>query len=437
MEEKVHTGLTYGVEDKPDLGTTIVLGFQNVITAFGGLVAVPLIIAGIAGFGVEDTAYMVSAALLASGIVSIIQSKGFGPKWFRVGAGLPTIMGTDFAFVAPAASVIGAGGITAYFGGTMLGALLEVGLSYFVKPLLKFFPPVVTGSVISLMGMTLMSVAMGWAGGGFGSEDFGSPMNIGIAVLVFLAIALINHYGPSRIAPAAVLIGAAIGYVVCIPLGLVDFGQVVAAEWFAFPQFFKFGVPDFKLEYAIPFVSGYLVTVIETVGVMQTLGAVTETKLSDERIAAGVRADGFGSFIAPFIGSGPAATFSQNAGLIPLTRNASRKVAIMGGIIMIVMSLFPKFATLISIMPLPVLGGAGILMFGTVAAAGVQSLSRVEFNNRNMIIVASALGIGLGVSFVPDTVAQLPGILSGLFSSGISAGTIVALVLNIILKEKA
>ena len=120
MEEKVHTGLTYGVEDKPDLGTTIVLGFQNVITAFGGLVAVPLIIAGIAGFGVEDTAYMVSAALLASGIVSIIQSKGFGPKWFRVGAGLPTIMGTDFAFVAPAAAVIGAGGITAYFGGTML-----------------------------------------------------------------------------------------------------------------------------------------------------------------------------------------------------------------------------------------------------------------------------------------------------------------------------
>ena len=170
---------------------------------------------------------------------------------------------------------------------------------------------------------------------------------------------------------------------------------------------------------------------------MQTLGAVTETKLTDERIAAGVRADGFGSFIAPFIGSGPAATFSQNAGLIPLTRNASRKVAIMGGIIMIVMSLFPKFATLISIMPQPVLGGAGILMFGTVAAAGVQSLSRVEFNNRNMIIVASALGVGLGVSFVPDTVAQLPGILSGLFSSGISAGTIVALVLNIILKEKA
>lgn len=193
MEEKVHSGLTYGVEDKPDLGTTIVLGFQNVITAFGGLVAVPLIIAGIAGFGVKDTAYMVSAALLASGIVSIIQSKGFGPKWFRVGAGLPTIMGTDFAFVAPAASVIGAGGITAYFGGTMLGALLEVGLSYFVKPLLKFFPPVVTGSVISLMGMTLMSVAMGWAGGGFGSEDFGNPMNIGIAVLVFLVIALINH----------------------------------------------------------------------------------------------------------------------------------------------------------------------------------------------------------------------------------------------------
>lgn len=436
MEEIKSTGLVYGIEDKPDLGTTIVLGFQNVITAFGGLVAVPLIIAGIAGFGVEDTAYMVSAALLASGVVSIIQSKGFGPKWFRVGAGMPTIMGTDFAFVAPAASVIGAGGILAYFGGTMMGSLLEIILSYFVKPLMKFFPPVVTGSVISLMGMTLMSVAMGWAGGGFGSENFGDPLNIGIAAFVFLIIALINHYGSNRISPAAVLIGAIIGYILCISFGLVDFSQVSDAKWFAFPQLFKFGVPTFRWEYALPFVSGYLVTIIETVGVMQTLGAVTETKLTDERIAAGVRADGFGSFIAPFMGSGPAATFSQNAGLIPLTRNASRTVAIMGGVIMIVMSLFPKFATLISIMPLPVLGGAGILMFGTVAAAGVQSLSRVTFDNRNMIIVASALGIGLGVSFVPATVAQLPGILSGLFSSGISAGTIVALLLNIILKEK-
>lgn len=430
-----NTDLIYGVEDSPDLVTTTVLGFQNVITSFGGLVAVPLIIAGMAGFGIADTAYLVSAALLVSGIVSIIQSKGFGPKVFRVGAGLPTIMGTDFAFVGPAASVIATGGIAAYFGGTMLASLLELGMSYFIKPLMKFFPPVVTGSVITLMGMTLMSVAMEWAAGGVGSATYGAPINLAITAIVFLIIVLINHYAGKKFAPVAVLLGATIGYIICIPFGMVDFQQVSDANWFALPQIFKYGI-SFKLEYALPFLTGYLVTIIETVGVMQTLGQVTKTELKDEDIAAGVRADAVGSWIGPVFGSGPTATFSQNAGLIPMTKNASRKVAIAAGFIMILMSLFPKIATLVSIMPMPVLGGAGLLMFGNVAAAGIQSLSRVKFDNRNMLICAGAIAVGLGVSFRPEVTAGLPGFLSGLFSSGISAGTIVALVLNIILKEK-
>ena len=429
--------LNYGIDDTPDFVTTVVLGFQNVLTAFGGLVAVPLVIAGIAGFGVADTAYMISAALLVSGIVSIIQSKGLGPKRFRVGAGIPTIMGTDFGFVGPANAVINTmgGGIAGYLGGTMMGALLEVGLSFFVKPLMKFFPPVVTGSVIALMGMTLMPVAFEWVGGGVGSANFGDPFNLIIASFVFLIVLGINHYGSKRIAPAAVLLGIVIGYLVCIPLGMVDFSQVAQAQWFAFPQLFKFGI-NFDLKFAIPFVAGYLVTIIETVGVMQTIGEVTQTKLSDEDIANGVRADGVGSFIGPALGSGPVATFSQNAGLIPLTRNASRSVAIAAGVILMLMSFFPKFATLVSIMPMPVLGGAGILMFGTVAGAGIKSLSRVKMNNRNLLIVSSAIGVGLGVAFRPEVVAGLPGILGGLFSSGISAGTIVALVLNILLKEE-
>ncbi|MER2294911.1 MAG: nucleobase:cation symporter-2 family protein [Desemzia incerta] len=429
--------LNYGIEDTPDFVTTVVLGFQNVLTAFGGLVAVPLVIAGIAGFGITDTAYMISAALLVSGIVSIIQSKGFGPKKFRVGAGIPTIMGTDFGFVGPANAVINTmgGGIAGYLGGTMMGALLEIGLSFFVKPLMKFFPPVVTGSVIALMGMTLMPVAFEWVGGGVGAANFGDPFNLIIASFVFLIVLGINHYGSKRIAPAAVLLGIVIGYLVCIPLGMVDFSQVAQAQWFAFPQLFKFGI-NFDLKFAIPFVAGYLVTIIETVGVMQTIGEVTQTKLSDEDIANGVRADGVGSFIGPALGSGPVATFSQNAGLIPLTRNASRSVAIAAGVILMLMSFFPKFATLVSIMPMPVLGGAGILMFGTVAGAGIKSLSRVKMNNRNLLIVSSAIGVGLGIAFRPEVVAGLPGILGGLFSSGISAGTIVALVLNILLKEE-
>lgn len=433
---KPESTLIYQVDDKPGFVLMTLLGFQNILTAFGGIVAVPLVISGMAGFGVADTSYMISAALLGSGVVSIIQSKGIGPKWFRVGAGLPTIMGTDFGFVGPANAVINTmgGGIAGYFGGTMMGAVLEIILSYFIKPLMKFFPPVVTGTVISLMGLTLMPVAFDWVAGGVGAANYGSPLNLAIATIVFLLIVLLNHYGSVKIGPAAVLIGIVSGYVMCIPLGMVDFNQVAHANWFAMPQLFKYGV-NFDLKFAIPFISGYLVTVIETVGVMQTIGAVTETELTDEDIANGVRADGVGSFIGPALGSGPVATFSQNAGLIPLTRNASRSVAITAGVLLMAMSFLPKFATLVSIMPMAVLGGAGVLMFGNVAASGVKSLSRVNFDNRNLVIVAAGLGVGLGVSFRPEIVAGLPGILGGLFSSGISAGTIVTLVLNIILKE--
>lgn len=427
--------LRYHVEDRPQVGETILLGFQNVITSFGGLVAVPILIGSMANSSIEEIAYLISAALFVSGLVSIIQSKGFGPRWFRVGAGLPTIMGTDFAFIGPAASVIALGGIPAYFGGSMLASLLEIVMSYFVKPLMKYFPPVVTGSVITLLGATLMSAAMDWVAGGAGAEDYGSPLNLLIAVGVFLLVVLINHYAPSKFSSYAVLIGMAIGYLVCIPLDMVDLAKVGEAAWISLPSFNKIGI-DFNPSYAIPFLSGYLVTVIETVGVMQTLGQVTQTELTDDQVAAGVRADGFGSFIAPLFGSGPAATFSQNAGLIPLTRNASRIVALVAGLIMILLSMSPKLATIISVMPLPILGGAGILMFGTVAAAGIQSLSRVEFNTRSLIIIASSVGVGLGVSFRPEITSQLPSFLAGLFSSGISAGTIVALLLNLILKDQ-
>lgn len=436
IEQRESMALEYRLEDSPPMGTSLLLGFQNIVTAFGGIIAVPLVLAGMAGFGVADTAYLVSAALLSSGICSLIQSRGVGKEPFKVGSGLPTIMGTNFGFVSPANAIINTmgGGMPAYFGASMLGALLATFLSNFIKPLMKFFPPVVTGSVISLMGMTLMPVAFDWVGGGAGAKDYGSSLNFVIALVVFLIIALLNHYGKGLVSNASVLIGIVIGYLICIPLGMVDFSQVAKASWFELPHIFKFGV-DFNPKYVVPFLTAYLVAIIETVGVVKVIGEVTETKLRDEDIANGVRADAIGSFISPIIGSGPVATFSQNAGLIPLTRCASRKVAMVAGGMLVVMSLFPKISTLVSIMPQPVLGGAGILMFGTVAAAGIKSLSQVKMTNRNMIIIASSMAFGLGITMRPDVVAQLPGFLGALFSSGISAGTIVALLLNIILKE--
>ena len=435
--KKTTTRLSYAIGDKPGLFTAIILGFQNILTAFSGIIAVPLIIAGIAGCGVEDTAYMVSAALLASGIASIIQSWGFGPKRFRVGVGLPTVMGTDFGFVPPANTIINTmgGGLPGYFGASILGAVFEFVLSFFVKPLMKIFTPVVTGTVIALMGMSMMPVAFDWIGGGVGNAEYGNPKFLFVALVVFMVILLLNRYAKGMVNTAAVMIGIVVGYVICIPLGYVDFSQVTNAGWIQLPEIARFGI-DFNPKFVVPFIAGYLVTVIETVGVMETLGEVTETKLTDDDIVAGVRADAVSSFIGPFVGSGPAQTFSQNVGLIPLTKCASRYVAVITGALLILMSLLPKFSTIVSIMPSFVLGGAGIIMFGTVAISGIKTLSKVKFTNRNLLIIASSLGIGLGVTFRPDVVAQLPGILSSLFGSGISAGTIVALLLTLILKDE-
>ncbi|MDR1378799.1 MAG: purine permease [Synergistaceae bacterium] len=443
--------LNYRLEDKPPFLTTCLLGFQNIVTAFGGIVAVPFVLSGFAGLNVHETSYLISAALLCSGIVSIIQSRGIFKKPFRVGTGMPTVMGTDFGFVPPAYTIINTmgGGMAGYFGASMLGALLEIFLSYFVKPLMKFFPQVVTGTVITLIGVTIMPVAFDWVGGGVGSPNYGAPINIMLATFVFLVAILLNRYGKGIISNASILIGIVVGYLISIPLDLVDFSQVAAAEWFAMPQVFRYGV-DFNPKFVIPFIAGYLVTVIETVGVVQSIGNMTQSEMTDEIIADGVRADGFGSLISPILGSGPVATFSQNAGLIPLTKCASRSVAIAAGVMLVILSLFPKLATVVSIMPPPVLGGVGVLMFGTVASAGVQSLSEVKFNNRNMLIIASAIGIGLGVTMRPELISSLPetieswpamvkglpGIVKALFSSGISAGTIVAFILNILLKEE-
>lgn len=448
---KKTTNLLYQMEDKPSFGISLLLAFQNIVTALGGIIAVPLIIASVAKANVSDTAFLVSATLLASGITTAIQAKGIGPKSLRVGAGIPMVMGTDFTFVGPGIQVITAGGgLGAYFGATIMGSFIEMFLSRFLKHILKFFPPVVTGTVVTLIGTTLIPVAIDWAAGGFGAKDYGSVRNVTIAIIVLMIIVLLNMYGKGLLSSASILIGMTIGYIVCIPLGMVPLEEIGKASWIELPKIFKFGV-DFSPKWVVPFIAAYLVTTIETVGVIKAVGEASERNLSDEQLSAGIMADGVGSFMAGFLGSGPNTSFSQNVGLIPLTKVASSYVAFIAGIMLFVIGLLPKFSTIISIMPPSVLGGAGIIMFGVVGASGIKTLSRVKMTNRNLLIIAVALGIGLGVAFRPEFIPDLQGFFKDLnapkfvvslssfvesvFHSGISAGTVTALFLNIILKE--
>ncbi|RKI50757.1 purine permease [Clostridium paraputrificum] len=422
--------LLYGINDKPKLATQILLGFQNIFAAFGGIIAVPLVISSALGLDGATSTAVLSATILASGIATIIQSKGIG----RIGARVPCIMGTDFTFVSPAITVGSVAGLPGIIGTTILGSIVEVVLSFFIKPLMKLFPPLVTGTVVCLIGLTLIPVSMDWAAGGVGAADYGSLRNVVIAMTVLVITLLLNRYGKGMVSTASVLIGMVVGYIICIPFGMVDFSLVNEAKWFALPNIFEYGV-NFDFKNVIAFIPAYIVTTIETVGCLATICQVSKIKADDKIIGRGVLSDGIGSAMAGVLGTFPNTTFSQNVGLIPLTRNASRSVAIMAGILLVGLGFFPKFAALINIMPQPVLGGVGIVMFGTIAAAGIRTLSTVEINNRNLLIIATSIGLGLGVTFRPDFIANLPEGLRMIFASGISTGTIVALVLNKVLKE--
>lgn len=422
--------LTYGVDDNPTLVKKILFGLQHIFAAFGGIVVVPLVIASALGFDAKITTTLISATILASGIATIIQARGFG----AIGSRVACIMGTDFTFVSPAISVGTVLGLPGIIGATILGAFFEIILSYFIKPLMKLFPPIVTGTVVCLIGLTLLPVSIDWAAGGVGAADYGSIKNLSIAMFVLIFTLILNRYGKGMVSSASILIGMVAGYIICIPLDLVNFTAITEASWVSFPKIFEYGV-TFDIKALIAFIPAYFVTTIETVGCLKAIGETSQINMDEKRVGAGVLADGIGSMLGGIVGSFPNTTFSQNVGLIPLTKVASKHVAIMSGIIMVILGFLPKLAGLVSGIPQPVLGGVGVVMFGTVAAAGIKTLSRVKLTERNLLIIATSIALGLGVTFRPDVIAQLPEGLKMIFSSGISTGTITALILNLVLKE--
>ncbi|MDK0571634.1 nucleobase:cation symporter-2 family protein [Clostridium perfringens] len=428
--KNTEVNLIYGVNDDLDLPKKILFGLQHIFAAFGGIIVVPLVIATSLGFNSKVTTALISASILGSGLATIIQAKGVG----KVGARVACIMGTDFTFVSPAISVGSVLGLPGIIGATILGSLFEVILSFFIKPLMKFFPPLVTGTVVALIGLTLLPVSIDWAAGGAGSANYASLENLAVAMFVLVITLLLNNYGKGMISSASILIGIVVGYIVCIPLGLVDFTPVKEASWLSFPKILEFGV-TFDAKAVMAFIPAYFVATIGTVGCLKAIGETSNIDIGDKRVAAGVLSDGVGSALGGLVGSCPNTSFSQNIGIISLTKVASRHVAVMAGILLVILGFLPKVAAIITGIPNPVLGGVGIMMFGTVAAAGIRTLSNIKLTERNLLIIAISMGLGLGVTFRPDVIHNLPEAIRMIFSSGISTGTIAALILNAVLKE--
>jgi xanthine permease XanP len=436
--------LIYGLEARPPVPNAIFAAIQHVFASFVGIITPSFIVAGELGLDPADTSFIISMSLFVSGIATFIQAKRIGP----VGSGLLSVQGTSFAFIGPiiaaGLSVTNAGGtpgeaLGLIFGLCLVGSFIEMIFSQFIHLAKKIITPLVTGTVVTLIGLTLINVGITSMGGGFaarGAGTFGSAQNLGLAFLVLAIIVILNSTSSTILRMSSIVIGLIVGYVVAIPMGLVDFSNLSNVSMFTVPVPFRYGI-SFSFGAFIPFAFLYLITTIESTGDLTATSLVTnqpiEGKTYINRIKGGVLGDGVNSFIAACFNTFPNTTFSQNNGVIQLTGIGSRYVGFFIAGLFVLLGLFPIVGAIVQTLPQPVLGGATILMFGTVASAGIKILSCVNFTRRASLILSVSLGLGLGVTFVPDILEQMPALVKSIFSSGISTGGISALVLNSII----
>ncbi|MDG6894501.1 nucleobase:cation symporter-2 family protein [Volucribacter amazonae] len=424
--------LLYSVEDKPPFGLSLLLAAQHLLAALGGIIAVPLVIGNVLKLPVEDTIVLVNAALLISGVVTIVQCKGIGP----IGIRLPSVMGTSFTFVAAALAIgFSEYGVAGIMGASLAGSVVMIIGSFFMPYIRKLFPPVVTGTVVMMIGLSLIPVAVDWfAGGQRGDSHYATPENLMMATFVLVIVVALVQWGKGIFSAAAIVIGMMTGYIVALALGWVDFTGVKEAQVFAVPQPLHFGLA-FPISGIIGMSIAYLVTIVESSGNFLALGNATQTEITGKHLRGGVLCDGLGSALAALMSTTPFSSFSQNIGVISLTGVASRYVVALTGALLVLAGLFPVFGALIVSIPLPVLGGAGLMMFAMIIAAGIQMLDNVERSRRNGLIIAISIGCGLAVTTRPELLDKLPSFFKEVFGSGITVGSLLALVLNLVLPQ--
>jgi len=413
-------------------GQLFTLGIQHVLVMYAGAVAVPLIVGSALKLPRDQVAFLVSADLFACGIATLIQTLGL---WI-FGIRLPVIMGCTFAAVGPMIA-IGTNpslGLLDVFGSTIAAGAIGIVLAPAIGRLLRFFPPVVVGTVIAVIGLSLMQVGINWAAGGVGNPDYGNPVYLGLSFLVLVLILLINRFGRGFLANISVLLGIVAGFAIALALGRVDLGGVAAAPWVGIVMPFHFGMPRFDPLSIATMVTVMFVIFIESTGMFLAVGDLVERPVDRRALVRGLRVDGLGTLIGGVFNSFPHTSFSQNVGLIGVTGVKSRYVCATGGAILVALGLFPKMAQAVASVPPFVLGGAGIVMFGMVAASGIKVLAKVDFvkNQHNLFIVAVSVGLGLVPVVAPHFFAKLPVALSPLLHSGILLASVSAVVLNLV-----
>ncbi|SNV70468.1 nucleobase:cation symporter-2 family protein [Veillonella rodentium] len=405
-------------------------GLQHVLAMYAGAVAVPIIVAQAMNLPMEDLIRLITADLFTCGIATLIQTLGFG----NVGGRIPMIQGVTFASVGPMAMIGAQHGMPAIYGAIILAGLFTFLVAPFFSRFIRLFPPVVTGTIITLIGINLMPVAINWMGGGAGSPDFGSYTNIGLGFITFLIVVFVYKFATGFLGNLSVLIGLIAGTAIAFAMGVASFEEVGRSQWVAFIEPFYFGLPTFDWASVISMIVVMLVVMVETTGDSIAIGEIVDKKIGRKELASIIRADGVSTVIGGVLNSFPYTAFAQNVGLIAVTGVKSRFVVATSGIILILLGMFPKLAAVVASIPNAVLGGAGIAMFGMIIASGIRSLGKVSFDgNHNLMLVAISIGVAMIPIAAPTFYMNFPAWAQIILQSGITFGSITAILLNLLL----
>ena len=437
QEKNVTNELQKDPNYMPPLKRAIPLGLQHVLAMFVGNITVPIIIGGILGVTPEEKVFLIQVAIFIAGVATLVQTIGVGP----IGARLPIVQGTSFGFLPVSIPIAKTYGLGALFGGALFAGVVQFGLGAILKKIRHWFPPIVTGVVVLVIGISLMKVALVYAGGGKWLLDnkpelFASGKQLFLAITVLLVTLGIHQFAKGFLAMASILSGLVVGYLLAIPMGMVNFDAIANAGWFAVPTPFKFGI-NFNAAAFLGMGIMALITTIESVGDIAgiTMGGAGR-EATDKELSGGIMADGLGTGLASFFGALPNTSYSQNVGVVAFTGVISRHVVTIGAIFLVLAGLIPKLGAIVSAMPKAVLGGASIVMFGMIAAAGVKLLSHEELNRRNMLIIAISLTFGIGLPLAPQFVQNFPTQLAVVLESGIVPAGILALVMDRLLPRE-
>lgn len=418
-------------DERLPFGATLAYGLQHVLTMYGGIIAPPLIIGSMAGLNGAEIGVLITACLFMGGLATILQT--LGVPFF--GSQLPLVQGVSFAGVATMGAIVtSGGGLPAVLGSVIAASLIGLLVAPVFAKIIRFFPPVVTGVVITTIGLTLLPVAAGWAMGGVSdAPDFGSQQNLLLAALTLVVVLVLSKVPIGAISRLAILLAMVIGTIIAAFMGMVDFGGVLDGPIFAIPTPFAFGMPTFEIAAIVSMLIVVLVTLTETTADIIAVGDIIGTKVDSKRIAAGLRADMLSSAVSPVFGSFTQSAFAQNVGLVAITGVKSRFVVTAGGAVLVVLGLLPVLGRVVAAVPTPVLGGAGIVLFGSVAASGIRTLSKVDYRgNMNLIIVAASIGIAMLPIAAPTIYDQMPAWFNTIFHSGISSAAVAAIILNLL-----